>query len=239
MRPQLRAAEIYREEWQPGQIESQRPREARAHALEFHPESNAQWDWGGADSVRAPGPWQAVRDHWKPGRNGASVPDDFAIPRTGGWASKTAHGVPLRTLGTSREGEALQIGSTFRILKVQHRELPTQADHSFCHGTALLRHCITETHGRLRVVAPTGTEFFSSPEEAWAWLGLCSAPDLNNNSQYSKKRQRPRSRRRQTAHRVDPFIPDEVQEERQRVMEVVALFGGGPGGLDAASLSSP
>ncbi|KAJ1136934.1 hypothetical protein NDU88_003348 [Pleurodeles waltl] len=88
---------------------------------------------------------------------------------------------------------------------------------------------------RLRVVAPTGAESFSTPEEAWAWLESCSAPD----PQYRKKRQRPRLRRRQTAHRIDPPTPKEVQEERQRVMEAVVLFGGGPGGSATASPSSP
>ncbi|KAJ1201792.1 hypothetical protein NDU88_005598 [Pleurodeles waltl] len=72
--------------------------------------------------------------------------------------------------------------------------------------------------GRLRVVAPTGTEFFSTSEEAWAWLETHSAPDPNTNLQRSKNRQRPRSRRGQTAHRVGPPTPDEVQEERQWVM---------------------
>ncbi|KAJ1099803.1 hypothetical protein NDU88_004898 [Pleurodeles waltl] len=68
---------------------------------------------------------------------------------------------------------------------------------------------------RLRVVAPTGTEFFSAPEEAWAWLESRSAPDPTTILQHSKKQLSPRSMRRQTANRDGPPTPDEVQEERQ------------------------
>ncbi|KAJ1081301.1 hypothetical protein NDU88_001483 [Pleurodeles waltl] len=80
---------------------------------------------------------------------------------------------------------------------------------------------------RLRVVNPTGTEFFSTPEDTWSWLESQTTPDPTNISQHDKKRRRPRSRRRQVTHKSDPPNPDEVQKESRRVVEAVAMLGEG------------
>ncbi|KAJ1213408.1 hypothetical protein NDU88_001045 [Pleurodeles waltl] len=55
-------------------------------------------------------------------------------------------------------------------------------------------------------------------------------------SQHNKRKRRPRSRRRQPSHKIDPPTPKEAQEERQRVMAAVALLGRPP---EASSSTVP
>ncbi|KAJ1177096.1 hypothetical protein NDU88_002358 [Pleurodeles waltl] len=91
---------------------------------------------------------------------------------------------------------------------------------------------------RLRMVTPTGTMFFSTPEDAWSWLESQTTPDLTNNAQQDKKLRCTRSRGRQITQRSDPPNPDEVRKERRRVVEAVAMLGGRARRSNIASPSS-
>ncbi|KAJ1165685.1 hypothetical protein NDU88_006102 [Pleurodeles waltl] len=88
---------------------------------------------------------------------------------------------------------------------------------------------------KLRVVTPTGTELLSTPEDTWSWLETHTTSDPTNDSQQDKKQRRHRSRRRQATPKRTPPNPDEVQTERQRVVEAVAMLGEGPRRSNMAS----
>ncbi|KAJ1197608.1 hypothetical protein NDU88_001464 [Pleurodeles waltl] len=79
---------------------------------------------------------------------------------------------------------------------------------------------------RLRVVAPSGTEFFSTPEETWAWLESRPISETNASSQHRVKRRRPRPTKHQSAYRRDPLTMDEALNERRQAMEEAARIGG-------------
>ncbi|KAJ1115672.1 hypothetical protein NDU88_003894 [Pleurodeles waltl] len=97
---------------------------------------------------------------------------------------------------------------------------------------------VPTTEPRRRMITPSGVEFFSDLEEAWAWLESRLDSDPNTMSHHHKKNRRPRLRRRQLSHRIDPPTPKDAQEERQWLMAAVAQLGGTSDGSDMASPSN-
>ncbi|KAJ1083002.1 hypothetical protein NDU88_003163 [Pleurodeles waltl] len=79
---------------------------------------------------------------------------------------------------------------------------------------------------RLRVVAPSGTELYSTPVETWAWLESRLTSEPNANPQHRVKRRRPRPTRHQPTYRRDPLTMDEALNERRQAMEAAARIGG-------------